>query len=417
MGTLSPALASAVAAAVLLGLSCGLLGTFVVVRRMALTGDMLSHAVLPGVVAGLAWNESRNPLVVLVWAVAAGVVGSLAFNALLRHTKLKPDAALALVLSVFFAFGIAMISRLQPAGVHAFLYGQVAAIDRNDLKLLAATAALTLLAVPAAFPLLRVTSFDPMFSRIVGLPVRSVETAFFFLLTVVIVISMQAVGVVLVTAMLVTPAAAARFCTRSLAVTAALACVFGALGGVAGVVFSTLRGGLPTGPLMALAVTAVFLIAALLGPMDGWLPRLARRRRERLRIRGEDILKHLWHREESLGSETSRTTGELSETFGESRGALRKFVSLGLLNRREEQVRLTESGRRRAAQLVRSHRLWERYLTEHAAYKTDHVHEDAERLEHWIDEPRRQMLAERLGHPTRDPHGSPIPPDETEVAK
>lgn len=414
---LAPSLASALMAALLLGISCGLLGTIVVVRRMALTGDMISHAVLPGVVAGLAWSETRNPLVVLACAVAAGVAGSAAFAAIVRHTRLKPDAALALVLSVFFALGIAMISRLQPSGVQAFLYGQVAAIDRNDMKLLVSAGLLTLVAVPAGFHLLRMVSFDPMFSRIIGLPVRAVETVFYALLTATIVIAMQAVGVVLVTAMLVTPAAAARYFTRSLAKMAALACVFGAVGGVAGVWISTLRDGLPTGPLMALAVTAVFACSAVFGPRHGWLPQFLRRRREGIRIRGEDILKHLWQIEENTGEPAERTPEELAGVFGANRRALRRFTALGLLDREGGLLRLTGRGRQRATELVRAHRLWERYLTERAAYKTDHVHDTAERLEHWIDEPRRRLLAEQLGQPTIDPHGSPIPPDEQEVAQ
>ena len=228
------ALGSALAAALLLGIASGLLGTFVVVRRMALTGDMVSHAVLPGVVAGIAWSATRNPLLVLGCAVAAGLAGSAVMAAILRTTRLKPDAALALVLAVFFAIGIAMISKLQPAGVQAFLYGQVAAIDRGDLQLLLWVTAATVILVPWQFRVLRLVSFDPAFARLLGFSVRLIDSAFFLLLTVVIVIAMQAVGVVLVTAMLVTPAAAGRFCTHSLWKTAVLACAFGAAGGVVG---------------------------------------------------------------------------------------------------------------------------------------------------------------------------------------
>jgi manganese/zinc/iron transport system permease protein len=415
MNWASSALPSAMVAAILLGLACGLLGTFVVVRRMALTGDMLAHAVLPGVVAGLAWSATRNPLTVVAFAVAAGVAGSLSMTAILRHSRLKPDVALALVLSVFFALGIAMISRLQPAGVHAFLYGQIAAIDRSDLLLLAAVSSFTLLAVPAVFPLLRVTAFDPMFSRLLGLPVRLLEAVFFFVLSVVIVVSMQAVGVILVTAMLVTPAAAARFWTHSLARTAAIACGFGALGGVGGVWLSTLREGLPTGPLMALSVTGIFAASGVFGGNGGWLPRRLRQRRERLRIRGEDILKHLWHAEEAVGGTGGRSEADVLRAVGNaSRPAMRVFLSKGFLERGADSLKLTPAGRRRARELVRSHRLWERYLTERAAYKADHVHDEAERVEHWIDAPGRERLAARLGFPTRDPHGSPIPAEKEE---
>ena len=407
------AVSSALIAALLLGVVSGLLGTFVVVRRMALTGDMLSHAVLPGVVAGLAWSTSRNPLIVLACAVAAGVIGSMTLSAILRHTRLKPDAALALVLSVFFAFGIAMISRLQPAGVQAFLYGQVAAIDRNDLVLLTTVTLLTAILLPLLFRVLGIVSFDPAFSRLLGLPVKWIETGFFLLLTIVIVIAMQAVGVVLVTAMLVTPAAAARFCTASLPKTAGLACAFGAIGGVLGVIVSSRGGGLPTGPLMALSVTGVFLAAAVFGKRSGWLPVQFRRRRERIRILGEDVLKKLWQREETTGQPAALSEAEFKQSLpGNINAAFAKLRAAALVTSGNFKISLTPSGRKRAASLVRSHRLWERYLTERASYKADHVHDSAERVEHWLDEEGRRRLEERLGSPELDPHGSRIPAEE-----
>ncbi len=407
------AVSSAVIAALLLGVVSGLLGTFVVVRRMALTGDMISHAVLPGIVAGLAWSTTRNPLVVLGCAVAAGVIGTLTLTAILRHTKLKGDAALALVLSVFFAFGIAMISKLQPAGVQAFLYGQVAAIDRNDLLLLGVVTVFTGILLPLLFRVLGIVSFDPAFSRLMGLPVKWIEIGFFLLLTIVIVIAMQAVGVVLVTAMLVTPAAAARFCTASLPRTALLSCIFGAAGGVVGVTISAQGGGLPTGPLMALSVTGIFLGAALFGKRSGWVPTLLRRRRERIRIVGEDMLKRLWQREETLGRNVALATAEFRQAIPGNVGtALRKLTSSGWVEVSDFKISLTPSGRKFAASLVRAHRLWERYLTERASYKPDHVHESAERAEHWLDEEGRRRLEERLGRQELDPHGSRIPAED-----
>ena len=409
------AASSALIAAILLGVVCGLLGTFVVVRRMALTGDMLSHAVLPGIVIGLAWNPDRNPLIVLACAVVSGVIGSMTMTAILRSTRLKPDAVLAVVLSVYFALGIAMISRLQPAGVQAFLYGQVAAIDRSDLLLLGVVSLLTVTLIPLAFRIIGIVSFDPAFSKLMGLPVRWIEVGFFLLLTIVIVIAMQAVGVVLVTAMLVTPAAAARFCTASLPKTASLACLFGAVGGAIGVWISADRVGLPTGPVMALSVTGVFLTAGLFGKRGGWLPRVYRRHRERTRILGEDILKRLWQHEETSGAPNPLGESHFRKLLaGNLPAAFRKLSATSLVSIENAMVHLTPAGRKRAAELVRAHRLWERYLTERASYKPDHVHESAERVEHWLDDAGRKRLEERLGNPSVDPHGSPIPP-ETEV--
>jgi manganese/zinc/iron transport system permease protein len=410
---------TALTAAVLLGTVCGLLGTFVVVRRMALTGDMLSHAVLPGIVLGLALDPTRNPLIVLLCAVAAGVAGSWTMAAILRHTRLKADAALALVLSVFFALGIALISRLQPAGVHAFLYGQIAAIDRADLGLLVAVCAATLVLVPLMFRVLSVVSFDSSFSRLIGLRVRPIEVVFYLLLSVVIVVAMQAVGVVLVTAMLVTPAAASRFCTNTLHKMAAISCVLGALGGVIGVWISASYEGMPTGPLMALAVTGLFVITLLFGKRRGLLPTHLRKRHEAIRILGEDVLKKLWHSEELAGRPTSLTEAEFKQSLpGSIQSAFRKLRDASHIGVADFKVSLTPSGRKRAAELVRAHRLWERYLTERGGYKPDHVHEPAERAEHWLDEEGRRKLEENLGHPTVDPHGSPIPTiPESEVPR
>lgn len=410
---------TALLAAALLGTACGLLGTFVVVRRMALTGDMLSHAVLPGIVLGIALHPDRNPLLVLLCAVAAGIAGTWSMSAIVRHTKLKPDAALALILSVFFALGIALVSRLQPPGVHAFLYGQIAAIDRADLLLLAAVCAATLIVVPSMFRILSVISFDAPFSRLIGLRVKPVEILFYLLLTVVIVVAMQAVGVVLVTAMLVTPAAAARFCTNTLHKMAAIACALGALGGTLGVWISARHEGMPTGPLMALSVTALFAIALLFGKRRGLIPTHLRKRREAIRILGEDVLKKLWYSEELAGRETKLTEAEFKQSLpGSIQSAFRKLQDASHIGIKDFKVNLTPSGRKRAAELVRAHRLWERYLTEQGGFKPDHVHDPAERAEHWLDEQGRRTLEENLGHPTVDPHGSPIPTiPESEVPK
>ena len=405
------ATAAAFFAAGWIGLLCGLLGTFVVVRRMALTGDMLAHAVLPGVVAGLAVGPDREPWLALAGALLAGALGSLAFSSLQRHSRLKPDAALALVLSVFFAAGIALISRLQPAGVQAFLFGQIAALDRRDLLLLTLLGVVVLGFIPAAFRVLTLTAFDEAFARLSGVKVRWLEQLFFLLLAAAVVVAMQAVGVILVTAMLVTPAAAARFCTHSLAKMAWLACAIGIAGGCLGVWLSTLHENLPTGPLMALAVSAFFAIAAVAGPRQGWWSRQRRRRRERIRITAEDLLKRLWRNEEIHGGQPGHLATHQFPLIRLFRPALRRLRARRWIESPAEgRVALTTAGREEATRLVRSHRLWERYLTEFAAYPSDHVHEEAERAEHWIDEASRSALVEKLGDPGQDPHGKPIPP-------
>jgi manganese/zinc/iron transport system permease protein len=405
---------TAMVAALLLGISGGLTGVFVVSRRMALTGDMLSHAVLPGVVAGLLWSPERHPLVVLACAVAAGLLGTGLLMALMRTTRLKPDAALGIVLSVFFAAGIAMISKWKPGGVQAYLFGQAAAISMRDLGLLAATTGVIVVGTVAGFRVLTVASFDPRHARLLGIPVGWIDRAVFIVLATSVVVAMQAVGVVLVSALLVTPAVAAARVSQRLAVQAGWACAFGVVGSLAGVGLSLLRTGLPTGPLMALSLAAVFAVAALFGSRDGVLPRWLRRVREKRRIERENLLKAVW----SVVEERAEGAVGLEELSARMREAIEvvRPRAAALVKAGEAEwtsggsgLLLTPPGRRRAAEIVRKHRLWELYLTRRADYAPDHVHDDAERAEHWISEENARRLAEVLEHPEIDPHGRQIP--------
>ncbi len=396
------AIETALIASCLLGLLCGIFGSFVVARRMALTGDMLAHAILPGIVVAIILSPTRNPVVILSCALAAGFLGSSAMNHLLDRTRLKPDAILALVLSVFFALGIALISHFQTPGVQAFLFGQIAAINSSDLKLLFIITLIVLSLLPFAYRHIHLVSFDPAYAKLIGLPVKLIDALFFLLLTLVIVAAMQAVGVILVTAFLVTPVIAAKYFARRLGRIIVISVAIAIIAASSGVMISATRPALPTGPVITLLLTFLCLAAALLGPVRGRLPALLRRRRERERILGEDVLKQLWHHEQG------RPTNPLAFPNISSK-ALNRLVHRESIAQKNKAYVLTDEGREQATELVRAHRLWETYLIEHAAYKTDHVHDDAERAEHWLDPEHRQRLEEKLGHPQSDPHGSPIP--------
>jgi manganese/zinc/iron transport system permease protein len=396
------AIQTALLASCLLGLLCGIFGSFVVARRIALTGDMLAHAILPGIVVALILSPTKNPMIILACALTAGFFGSSLMNYLLHRTRLKPDAILALILSVFFALGIALISHFQTIGVQAFLFGQIAAVNSADLKLLATISSAVLILLPITYRHIHLVSFDPAYARLIGLPVKMIDALFFLLLTLVIVAAMQAVGVILVTAFLITPVIAAKYFARTLGHIICISVVLAIAGSCIGVWVSTTRAALPSGPVITLVLTSLFLLAASIGPVRGRFPTFLLRRRERERILGEDVLKQLWHHEQG------RPTNPL--TFPDiSTKTLNRLVKEDSISHENQAYVLTPAGRDQATQLVRVHRLWETYLTKHAAYKSDHVHEDAERSEHWIDPEHQRMLEEKLGHPESDPHGSPIP--------
>jgi len=252
-------------AAVCLGVCCGLPGAFVVVRRISLFGDAISHAVFPGVVGGfwlyeaavIKWGEESvlagaggKALLVLLCALAAGLLGTGVVRVLQRTTRLKQDACLGIVLATFFGVGIGMHSLDQAAGVNHFLFGQVAAIGESDLILMVMVAVLMTVVVIFLQRPLYVASFDEAYARNLGYPVKALEALFSVLLTLAIVVSIQAGGVILVSAILIIPAATAYLLTDRFPVMMGLSVLFGVLAGVGGCLISYAVEGAGTGPVM-----------------------------------------------------------------------------------------------------------------------------------------------------------------------
>ncbi|MCC7373663.1 MAG: metal ABC transporter permease [Verrucomicrobiales bacterium] len=405
-----------------MGVACGILGTFLVVRRLALVGDTLSHAVLPGVAAGFLWNQTKNPLAIFVGAVVAGLLGTMVASAIRRTTRLKEDTALGLVLAGFYAVGICLVTMIQrlptgnKSGIDKFLFGQAAAISAGDLSLMAVVTVLVLVVVVLFYKELLVTSFDPAFARSTGFPVRLIQDGLMLLLAFAVVSALQAVGVVLVSAMLITPAAAAYLLTDRLRRMLVIASTIGAVTGVAGCFLSFLGNSLPTGPMMVLATSVVFAAAFLFAPRHGlavrWAAALARQRR----IGRENSLKAFYHIQENRRFERDGVTlRELAthrrETLDDADRQAKALVRHGfaVLEDDGQLLRLTAEGKKRAAELVRNHRLWELYLTHAARYAADHVHDDAEKIEHVLGEEVVWELERKLNFANTDPHGRPIP--------
>ena len=239
-----PSVRYAVIGSVLLGISCGLLGCFIVVRKMALVGDTLSHAVLPGVAVGFLFsgvsasglfdwsfdvaNITKNPALIFCGAVVAGVAGTFLVNTLKQTTKIKEDSALGLTLASFFAVGICLLTMIQDlptgnkSGIDKFMFGQAAAIDEDDIRLMLAVTLLIVAVVFVFYKELLVTSFDAGFARSIALPSEWIHHGLMLLVAFAVVIALQAVGVVLVSAMLITPRGDGVFADRSHAPDAAV---------------------------------------------------------------------------------------------------------------------------------------------------------------------------------------------------
>lgn len=271
----------------ILGLVSGALGAFAFLRRQSLIGDAISHAALPGVVLAFMLTGLKGPAVLMAGAALAGIAGVLLVIAITRTTRIKQDAALGIILSVFFGFGLMLLTFLQrdpdarQAGLNHFLFGQAATMLAGDVLMMAifgGTALVLLLLFWKEFKLL---SFDRDFGSSLGFPMPLLEVLLTMLLVIAIVIGLQAVGVVLMSAMIVAPAAAARQWTDRLGLMVLLSSIFGAAAGVVGAAISSLASGISTGPTIVLCISAIAAASLLLAPNRGIVWTWVRRRRNR----------------------------------------------------------------------------------------------------------------------------------------
>ncbi|MCS6963122.1 iron chelate uptake ABC transporter family permease subunit [Thermoflexus sp.] len=259
----------------LIGAVGGVLGTFALLRRQSLLGDAMSHAALPGIVLAFLLAGSRDLPLLLAGASLSAWLGALLVVLITHRSRIRPDAALGLVLSVFFGFGIVLltVAQRQPtaaqAGLERFLFGQAAMMLRRDVEGIALATVLILVVVLLLWKEFKVLAFDPAFAAAIGLPVMALDVLLTTLIVLAIALGLHAVGVVLMSAVLVAPAAAARQWTHRLERMVILAGGFGALSGVLGTLLSSWIGRLPTGPMIALCASGIALFSLLFAPHRG----------------------------------------------------------------------------------------------------------------------------------------------------
>ncbi len=284
----------------ILGLVSGALGSFAVLRKQSLIGDAISHAALPGIVLAFMLTRSKASLVLVLGAAIAGWLGMLLVLSIVRYTRIKEDSALGLVLSVFFGFGLLLLTFVQrwpdatQAGLDKFLFGQAAALLQSDVILMGLLGGISLIIMALFWKEFKLFSFDREFGATLGFPVRALDILLTTLLVTAIVIGLQAVGVVLMSAMIVAPAAAARQWTDKLSVMVALAGFFGALAGVTGAVISSTAAGFSTGPVIVLSASGIVLFSLLFAPNRGLVWNWVRQRRNRSALRVEAMLEALY---------------------------------------------------------------------------------------------------------------------------
>jgi len=275
------------AGAATLGLMSGALGSFAVLRRQSLLGDAVAHAALPGIALAFLITGSRETWALTIGAAILGWVGALLVIAIRRTTRIKEDTALGLVLSVFFGFGLLLLTFIQKrpnssqAGLDKFLFGQAATLLISDVWLIIALGAAAFAVIMIFWKEFKLLCFDADYGATLGLPMRLLDIALTTTLVIAIVAGLQTVGVILMSAMVVAPAAAARQWTNRLGVMVALAAAFGATAGIGGAIASSTAAGLPTGPMIVVCLSLIAAASLLFAPARGIVWRALRERRNR----------------------------------------------------------------------------------------------------------------------------------------
>ncbi len=405
---------------VLLSASAAMVGVFILLQKKALVGDAVSHAVLPGICAAFLFSGSKNTAFMLIGAFITGWLALITIDYIAAKSKIKKDAAIGLVLSVFFGAGMVMMTYIQQSGNAAqsgldhFIFGKAATLIGTDLVIFSVLALVLLLAVGLFFKSFTLIAFDRPYAEALGYPVRKLDLLLTSLTVLAVVTGITAVGVVLMAAMLVTPGAAARYWTDNIRRMVAIAVAFGIFAGLAGAYISYTAPAMPTGPWMVVVSSVIAFFSFFFAPKKGIVPKLYTQRKNQRIIAEENTLKMFYH----LGERNSHFNGwrdlpELTRTR-EVNGTLLKttlhrLTAKQLLTVQGHQWALTDLGYRKAARVVRLHRLWELYLTQYMDIAVDHVHDDAETIEHIITPELERELEHQLGYPSKDPHNTEIP--------
>lgn len=428
-----------VLAGTLAACSCALLGNYLVLRRLSLMGDAISHAVLPGLALAFIITQSRAAWPMFLGAVIVGGLTALLTEVITRYGKVEHGAAMGVVFSILFAVGLILIRRaadsvdLDPGCV---LYGNIVQIPLDAtgdaippaIVNLAIALVANCLFVGFFYKELKITAFDPQLATALGINAGAMHYALMVMVAITTVASFEAVGSILVIAMLIVPAVAAHLLTDRLGVMIAISLVFAAISAVGGhfvAVFGPGWVGLDataeTSAMMAVVAGAILGVAIVASPQYGVVARVWNRAALSMQIVRQDVLGLLYRwRELQPRSGRAMLYREVIDAVGGgrlARRALKRLVRtreiVGVSTDEGAAIRLTPNGLASASQLVGSHRLWETYLAKNFDLATDHLHAPAERMEHFITSEMQAELREQLAETAQDPHGKPIPqPDE-----
>ncbi|HHX18629.1 MAG TPA: metal ABC transporter permease [Clostridium sp.] len=285
----------------ILGITSGILGSFALLRKQSLLGDAISHSALPGIAIAFLITKSSSPIILLSGALIAGWISSICMMSIVRFTKIKYDGALGIILSVFFGLGLVMLSVVQKipdsrqAGLNKFLFGQAATLLKEDISTMGILSGIALIITFVFWKEFKLLIFNPEFGDSIGLPMKKIDILLTCLIVVAIVVGLQTVGVVLMSAMLIAPASASRQWTNRLEIMIILAGFLGAMSSVTGTLISSKTSNMPTGPIIVLVSFLIFTLSLFFAPKRGIINKLFCTYKNNLKITQNILLTYIYH--------------------------------------------------------------------------------------------------------------------------
>ena len=404
---------------IMLSISAALSGTFAYLNKRSLIGDALAHCALPGVLMAFLLAQTNSTGITLIGGTASAFLGYVTLEWLTNKKQISPDSALAIVLSLFFSIGVLILSIIQrlpipgKGGLDKLFFGQAASLTQVDVIYLFIILLIVSATVFVFFHALRGCAFDRKFMQLSTLKPKHLDLIIGCLLVIVVVIGLQLVGVILMSALLLIPALIARQLTYLLSKLLAIAIFCGMVSVVVGVYLSSEYSKFPTGPWIVVTLTTLFIISALFSPYRGVIHQLwTQHKRKKIRLE-ENVLRACFLLQERFNKPSFTLNDILSVREFPSHliePTAKRLLKKGLfVNHQPDLLQLTEAGARKAIELTRNHRLWEAYLTKKVGLEKHVVHPIAEEVEHILTPTMAREVESELNQVKLDPHGKTIP--------
>lgn len=361
---------------ILLGVASGVLGSFALLRKQSLIGDAMAHAALPGICIAFLLYGTKSIGWFLVGAALSGLLATYFIQTIIHHSRIKEDTAIGLVLSVFFGFGIVLLTKIaqsengNQSGLDDFIFGQAASLVGTDVKVISGVAIVLLIVTFLLFKELKLFTFDRQFAKGIGLPTGFLNALLMTLIVSAVVIGLQAVGVILMSAMLITPAISARYWTDRLDRMVIIAGTIGALSGTLGTILSSMASSLPTGPVIVIAATLIFIFSLVFAPQRGLISKGLKLYKLRKAVARETVLQSMY----DLTEKATKSDGEIAfspKELSERRPMTDKKLQANLTLLEKESLventgdnlwRLTSTGAKESYEITFNNRLFETYL-------------------------------------------------------